>query len=206
MFGWINSDTSLQGAFLRIVGIITAIGFALFLASQLVYTVLAPWWPYLFVGSVIAYGVWLMGHVIREYKQDIAGLSPKPLPLDGPMQVNITTETIDKNRPLLNFIRGRPLTHALIIEVRISQNDWKAIKKAGLYDAVLFEYPSPASTYDEEKMTYPVSSLRLPKTSVSFYNIGQLNEAKETLIQNLHNLKAQIEVHKQGPQKQSFEI
>jgi hypothetical protein len=108
-----------------------------------------------------------------------------------------------KNSPILNTIRGRALTHSLVVDVKISKKDWAAIKKAGLYDAVLFQYPDSTSTYSGEMMDYKVSSLSFTG-SVSFYNISQLEEAKETLITNLHNLKASIA--NEGKQEHRFEI
>jgi hypothetical protein len=122
---------------------------------------------------------------------------------DGPMQVKITVEPITRNTPILNFVRGRPLSHALVVDVKISKKDWAAIKKAGLYDALLFQYPDTTSTYSGEMMDYRVSSLTF-KGSAGFYNIGQAEEAKQTLIQNLHNLKAAIV--NEGRQEYSFEI
>jgi hypothetical protein len=124
---------------------------------------------------------------------------------EHPFKVNIAV-LAQETKGALNIVRGRALTHHLEIDVKISPKDWDRIKKAGIYDATLFEYPDPTSTYSGEMREYYVRDLRLDKTAVSFYNIGQAEEAKETLLQNLYKLKDAVELQKEGRRSESFEI
>jgi hypothetical protein len=101
--------------------------------------------------------------------------------------------------------RGRGLTHNLEVRVNIGPKDWQRIKDAGLYDAVLFEYPDPTSTYSGEMRPYKVSDLTY-HGAASFYNIQQATAAKEQLLKALYALKDDIETQKAGPIRETFEI
>jgi hypothetical protein len=124
------------------------------------------------------------------------------LPADGPMKVNITEENI----PAGSF-NSKRVKCLLRIDVKISQNDWKAIANAGLMKKVIFQYPSSAGDqYDPDNMfDFRVEHLKDP-AGVTFGDVIQMQEAKEQLIQGLHNLKAQAEQQRGGPRTDSFEI
>jgi hypothetical protein len=89
------------------------------------------------------------------------------------------------------------------VDVTISQKDWQRIKDAGLYDMTLFEYPSPQG--DGEKRIFYVRFLR-NKGYAGFYDLFSAENAKEELLKALHNLKAAIEVQKEGTRVTEFEI
>jgi hypothetical protein len=125
-------------------------------------------------------------------------------PDDQPFKVNVAIVPIEDSK-LLKIIRGRALTHNLSVKVDIGLKDWERIKKAGLYDAVLFEYPDPTSTYSGEMREYNVRDLKI-HGAAPFYNLNQAMEAKETLLKNIVNLRATVEAQKEGPQVTSFEI
>jgi hypothetical protein len=137
--------------------------------------------------------------VVRKQKKQEFEKSP-----EHPFQVNVAVVPF-KTTGVLNVVRGRPLTHFLEVDVKISPKDWQRIKDAGLYDAVLFEYPDPTSTYSGEMREYNVRDLQI-KGAASFYNLGQAQEARETLLKNIVNLKAAVEVQKEGRQQTSFEL
>src|SRR5205823_537106 len=119
-------------------------------------------------------------------------------------KVNVAVVPIQADG-LLNFVRGRALTHNLEVDVVISPKDWQRIKDAGLMDAPLFEYPDSTSTYSGIMNQYPVKFLQ-SKGAASFYDINSADEAKEELIQSILQLRARLELIKEGPQVTSFEI
>lgn len=137
----------------------------------------------------------------KAKKAEQAALDAAP---EQPFKVNVAITPI-KDNALLKIVRGRPLTHMLEMDIQISPKDWQRIKDAGLYDAVLFEYPDETSTTSGELSTCHVRGLR-QKIGVCFYNIGDAERAKEALLQSLHNLKDAITLQKEGKRTESFEI
>lgn len=123
---------------------------------------------------------------------------------ERPFKIDVTLEPID-DKGLIKVVRGRALTHILSVRADISPKDWDRIKRAGLYDAVLFEYPDPTSTYSSEMREYNVRDLERP-SGAPFYNITQAEAAKEKLIAGIHNLKDAIELHRDGKRTESFEL
>jgi hypothetical protein len=124
------------------------------------------------------------------------------LPKDGPMRIKIKEE----HREAGSF-NSKRYPFELHIEVVISQNDWRAIASAGLMDAVLFEYPGfSGNPYDPENLNpFQVKSLRKP-AGVFFGNAMQIQEAKEKLIDGLHNLRSHIDAQREGSQTEHIEI
>jgi hypothetical protein len=123
---------------------------------------------------------------------------------DVPFKVDVTVRPI-QDSALLKMVRGRALTHRLEIKVRIGPKDWQRIKDAGLYDAILFDYPDATSTYSGERGQYCVCHLRTDGAA-AFYNIGDAYAAKEKLIHSLHELRQAIDVQKEGVQNEVLEI
>ena len=123
---------------------------------------------------------------------------------EHPFKVNVVVEPMQGNAAI-NVIRGRKLTHILKMDVKISLKDWKRIKDAGLYDAVLFDYANTTSTYSGDRQTCHVRELQNP-TGVSFYNIGEAEHAKEQLIEKLYDLRSAIDAHRAPPQAERLEI
>jgi hypothetical protein len=123
------------------------------------------------------------------------------LPKEGPMKVNITTE----DTKATVFTKG--YKKSMVIDVTISQADWKSIAQAGLMKKVIFQYPGVSKDpYDpENRWDFRVEALK-QKSRIDFGDTVQLEEAKASLIQGLHDLKSHIEGQKEGPQKESFEI
>jgi hypothetical protein len=136
---------------------------------------------------------------IREHNQRELNAMP-----EQPFKVNVTVKPIEASK-ILNVVRGRALTHGLDVDVTIGPKDWDRIKKAGLYDAVLFDFPDCTSTFSGERDLYRVSHLRSPG-GAAFYNINDAYEARDKLINALHDIKATIEVQKEGKQVTEFEI
>ena len=122
---------------------------------------------------------------------------------EEPFKVDVTVVPIQDS--LLRIVRGRALTHKLEVKVRIGLKDWQRIKDAGLYDAILFDYPDATSTFSDKRGQYCVCHLREDGAAV-FYNIGDAYAAKEKLIHSLQELRQAIEVQKEGPQREVMEI
>jgi hypothetical protein len=138
-------------------------------------------------------------HLINQHDQKELDAMP-----EQPFKVDVTVKSIEDSA-LFKMKSGRARTHSLDINVKIGPKDWQRIKQAGLYDAILFEYVDYFSTEAGEMERYKVSSLRQPN-AVGFYNINAAHAAKEQLLKALHDLKDTIEVQKEGPQREVFEI
>jgi hypothetical protein len=119
-------------------------------------------------------------------------------------KVNVAVVPIEASG-MLNFARGRALTHNLEVQVHIGLKDWDRIKRAGLYDAVLFEYPDPTSASSGEMREYYVRDLKI-HGAASFYDLNSATNARETLLNNIVNLRASIEIQKEGKQVTEFEL
>jgi hypothetical protein len=153
----------------------------------------------IFVGPVVLFFVFR--HFRRLRREAEIAASP-----EHPFKVNVAVEPF-KTTGFQNVLRGRALTHFLSMDVKISMKDWQRIKDAGLYDAVLFDYPNNRSTYDGTRDTFPVRILEGEgRRSVGFYNIGDAEEAKEKLLKALYDLKDAIALQKEGKRSESFEI
>jgi hypothetical protein len=119
------------------------------------------------------------------------------LPLDGPMKVNITEDLESSGR----------YKCALRINVVISRKDRATIEQAGLEDYLIFEYPGASGPIEPDNVRqFRVKDLNLGGTYIGFLSVPQMQEAKEKLIQSLHILREQIDSHRAGPKKESFEI
>jgi hypothetical protein len=136
-----------------------------------------------------------------QKKQHSAAVEAAP---EQPFKVNIAVVPM-QDGALTKLARGRRMTHMLEMDIKIGIKDWQRIKDAGLYDAVLFSYPDPTSTYSSDMHTCHVRELR-QKIGVPFYNIGDAEKAKEEFIKNIMNLRASVEAIKEGPQRTSFEL
>ena len=121
------------------------------------------------------------------------------MPVTGPMQINITTSEIPPGS--FNY---RRLKVQMAIDVKISRQDWDAIKRMGLMNRKLFEYPAPSGDYNDTRI-FQVSSLR-QVCGIGFHDTIQMEEAKTELIQGLHSLKALIENRSAGPVTETIEI
>jgi hypothetical protein len=124
---------------------------------------------------------------------------------EHPFKVKVAVVPSDYKNATLDFVRGRRLTHFLEVDVNISPKDWKRIKDAGVYDAVLFSFPNERSTYDNTMDTVHVRQLQKP-FSIGFYNLIDAEDAKETLLKKLYDLKDTITVQQEGRREESFEI
>jgi len=125
------------------------------------------------------------------------------LPKEGPMKVNITEEDV----PAGSFGSKR-FKCTLKFDIQISQADWKAIASMGLMQHVLFTSPAPSGEmHDPDNIWYwKVEDLKRGSNAASFHNTIDMHEAKEQLIENLHNLRSQIDARKYGGKKESMEI
>lgn len=124
------------------------------------------------------------------------------LPADGPMQVNIEEQFIEAGT-----FNSKQVPCGLKIDVKISQNDWRAIANAGLMKKLLFYGDGPTGAQYDPENTRPwlVEDLKTP-TYASFWDVERMHDAKEDLINSLVNLRAAIEVQKEGRREAQFEI
>jgi hypothetical protein len=136
-----------------------------------------------------------------QKRQHSAAVEAAP---EQPFKVNIAVLPM-QDAALTKLARGRRMTHMLEMDIQIGIKDWQRIKDAGLYDAVLFSYPDPTSTYSGDMHTCHVRELR-QKIAVPFYNLGDAEKAKEEFLKNIVNLRAAVETMKEGPQRTSFEL
>lgn len=118
------------------------------------------------------------------------------LPLDGPIKVNI----LERDYPAKG-IGSKDFKKTLEIDVTIPQNAWKAIKQAGIMDAIIFEYDLSGGGHYE----FTTADFK-EKRNVPFRNVNDMMEAKEKLIEALHNIRGYIDKEKAGPQKEQFEV
>jgi len=130
------------------------------------------------------------------------------LPKEGPMKVDLKEEIY----PAGSF-NSKRFKCSLNINIQLSQADWKAIAEMGLMKSVLFESPQAAGAmYDPDNVyQWTVEKLRIfngknDRTGVSFNDVMQMQEAKEKLIEGLHNLRSQIDAHRHGPKTERLEI
>jgi len=124
------------------------------------------------------------------------------LPTEGLMKVNIQEQFVEAGS-----FNSKHVPCGLKIDVTISQNDWRVIANAGLMKKVLFEADGPSGAQYDPENTRPwlVEDLKRP-TYASFWDAGRMYSAKEELLKSLVNLRAAIELHKEGPQETKFEI
>ncbi len=142
--------------------------------------------------------------IIRKYMKKSAMKEQfTALPKEGPMKVNITEEDV----PAGSFGSKR-FKCTLKFDIQISQADWKAIASMGLMQHVLFTSPAPSGDmHDPDNIWYwKVEDLKRGSNAASFHNTIDMHEAKEQLIENLHNLRSQIDARKYGDKKESMEI
>lgn len=154
-------------------------------------------------GAIVFFGFWGgLAYYVYKYFQDKKALAEAK---EQPFKVNVAIVPSEYKNPGADFIRGRRLTHFLHIDVHIGLKDWKRIKDAGVYDAVLFSFPNNRSTFDGTKDTCHVRELKQP-FSIGFYNLIDAEEVKETLLAKLYDLKDTIAVQEEGRREESFEI
>jgi len=124
------------------------------------------------------------------------------LPEDGPMKVSIE----ERYTPAGSF-NSKQVPCGLAIDVKISQKDWRAIAAAGLMKKVLFQADGPSGQkYDPENVRdWHVEDLK-NVTYASFWDTDRMHQAKEQLIDSLHNLRSHIDSIRQGPKKETMEI
>jgi hypothetical protein len=125
------------------------------------------------------------------------------LPAEGPMKVNITEEDV----PAGSFDSKR-FKCTLKFDIQISQADWKAIASMGLMQHVLFTSPAPSGDMNDPNNIWywKIEDLKRGTNAASFHNTIDMHEAKEKLIENLHNLRSQIDARKYGDKKETMEI
>jgi hypothetical protein len=126
----------------------------------------------------------------------------KALPVDGPMKVSLEETYAEPGT-----FNSKHVPCGLKIDVRISQNDWRVISNAGLMKYNLFDGDGPSGQqYDPENIRpWLVEDLKTP-TIASFWDVQRMQNAKQKLLQNLVNLRAQIENLKEKDNKTEFEI
>jgi len=150
------------------------------------------------VYAAIAYGIYWF-FVMRPRKKAEFDASP-----EHPFKVNVAITPV---KDTVKILRSRAVTHALEMDVKISQKDWQRIKDAGLYDATLFEYRNTRNVEDDTMDRFEVSMLRNGWCNIGFYNINAAQEAKETLLKALYNLKDTIAAQKDmARSRETFEI
>lgn len=117
------------------------------------------------------------------------------IPNGSPMQVKLRTEQLKEHK------------HRLHIDVRMSPEDWEALKQSGMANAWLFEAKNVTSMDNH----YAVGHL-LRVHKVDFEDIQALQRAKDKLVENLHIMRGCIDGQKErkkaGPAatSESFEI
>jgi hypothetical protein len=125
------------------------------------------------------------------------------LPVDGPMQVNVTEENFPASG-----INSKNVKCLLKIDVKISQNDWRAIANAGLMKKLIFQYPSSAAAdqYDPENMfDFRVEDLKR-SGGVTFGDVIQMQDAKEKLVEALYDLREHIDQQRYGAKTERLRI
>lgn len=142
--------------------------------------------------------------VLKYRKKEQKKVDWSALPKEGPMQVKLVEEDI----PAGTF-DSKQFKCALKIQVRMSQADWKAIAQMGLMDHIILNSPG----FDESRPhNYTVrdmqrwTNISTQKSGVRFNNVVQMQEAKAQLVQNLQNLRSQIEARSSGPKSDTIEI
>ena len=122
------------------------------------------------------------------------------LPEEGPMKVNI----IEDSRLISSINQNR---FYLYVQVTLSKNDWYRIEQMGLMDLMLVEYKGDfGPKHPDNTRELFVKDLRARSVHIGYWNIQDMRLGKQTLVEALRNLKAQIEVAKEGPTTESFEI
>jgi len=147
--------------------------------------------------------------IVRRYMKKAATREEfEALPKEGPMKVDLKEEIY----PAGSF-NSKRFKSSLGINIQLSQADWKAIAEMGLIQKVLFESPGPSGDmYDPTNVRqWTVENMRIfdgkhDRTGVAFNDVMQMQEAKEKLIEGLHNLRAQIDAHRHGPKVERLEI
>jgi hypothetical protein len=124
------------------------------------------------------------------------------LPAEGLMKVNIE----EQMTPAGSF-NSKQVPCGLKLDIKISQKDWQAIAAAGLMKKVLFRADGPSGKkYDPENFRdWLVEDLK-HVTYASFWDTDRMHQAKEELIESLHNLRDHIDSVRDGPKKETMEI
>jgi hypothetical protein len=153
---------------------------------------------FIVIAIVIIGAIFLFKMVRRSQKE----AEFADLPEHGPMKVNLEIKDI----PPGDFLSKR-FTSNLIVDVTISQADWKSIAQLGLMKHTLFTYPGMSGDPNDPDniRTYVVEDLRR-RGSAMFRNTIELQAAREKLIEGLRNLRDHIEEHRHGDRKESFEL
>jgi len=134
----------------------------------------------------------------REMREKFAAL-----PKEGPMKVNISEEDF----PAGSF-QSKRYKCTMKLDIQMSQADWKAIADMGLMQHVLFTSPAPSGDmHDPNNIWYwRIENLKNGANAASFHNTIDMQDAKEKLLENLHNLRSQIDSRKYGAKKESMHI
>ena len=150
----------------------------------------------IFFGGIILIIVWFFRSRKKKKEQWEA------LPLDGPMRV-----TIEEQMTPAGSFNSKQVPCGLKIDIKISQKDWKAIADAGLMKKILFRADGPTGQkYDPENFRdWLVEDLK-HVTYASFWDTDRMHQAKEELIESLHNLRDHIDSVRDGPKKETMEI
>ncbi len=124
------------------------------------------------------------------------------LPEHGPMKVNITTEDVPPGR--FNSKRYKCMMRW---EVIISQEDWKAIAQMGFMEHIILTAPAPSGDMNDPANVWHWRVKQLKEKGVAeFHNVIQMQEAKDKFIENLQNLRSQIEARKHEDRSEQIEI
>lgn len=136
-------------------------------------------------------------YIYRKLKKLKKSQKWSALPKDGPMKVNIKEEAIPSSAFNSKLFKCR-----MIVDVTVSQRDWKAIADAGLLEYTLFEWPTPDG---KDMWPFKVKDLERKREPVFMSQI-QMADAKEKLIEGLQNLRSQIDYQREGPKSETIEI
>jgi hypothetical protein len=142
------------------------------------------------VGSPIAL---IAGFVLHMHKIKAARWAN--IPQRGPMKVEITEDLKQQGR----YACG------LIIDVKISKQDWAIVQKLGVMRHSLCHYPAPSGPIGERYEPLNVGNLD-QINYIGFLNVLEMHAAKAELMDNLHLLQSHIERYKEGPQVERFDI
>jgi hypothetical protein len=161
------------------------------------------------MGNVLSYviGYGIIGFIVYLIYRKFANKAEMKkafaaLPVDAPMQVNI-----EENYQQAGTFNSKQVPCGLKIDVKISQNDWRAIADAGLMKKVLFEADGPSGAqYDPENVRpWHVEDLK-NITYASFWDADRMLSAKEKLIESLYNLRDHIDHQRGSLKKETLQI